>query len=309
MSTRGAAANARMTKPRITVGLPVYNASARIADCLNSVLEQCFEDFVLIVSDNASDDGTPEIVEQFAARDSRIRFFRQPMNMGLMANFQFVLQQCETPLFCWRADDDGVSSNYLEQLVGTLNRHENCYLAVPTVRIDRAADGSQQVFPIPDCVPQAHEAQLAAVLELMPLVQPSWFYGVWRTNAARAAFFESVQNYGQVHAVDLLVLFAAILDRAICGDPAAIFRLNIDSRDRKKDERPVTFADRISTRERAFLPFLHAARAHVSARRFTPQEMRALKPALLEYTRRHVGCSEWKFFGWQLRKALLGGRF
>ena len=48
--------------PRLSIGLPVYNGEDHVADAIDSIRAQTFEDFELIVSDNASTDGTPDIV-------------------------------------------------------------------------------------------------------------------------------------------------------------------------------------------------------------------------------------------------------
>ena len=59
-------------RPRVSIGLPVYNRERYIAETLDSLLTQTFQDFELIICDNASDDGTEQICRRYAADDSRI---------------------------------------------------------------------------------------------------------------------------------------------------------------------------------------------------------------------------------------------
>ena len=69
--------------PRLSIGLPVYNGETFLAESLEALLGQTYEDFELIISDNASTDGTTEICHRYEKQDSRIRYIRQPRNIGL----------------------------------------------------------------------------------------------------------------------------------------------------------------------------------------------------------------------------------
>jgi len=69
-------------KPRVSVGLPVYNGEKFISEALDSIIAQSFEDLELIISSNASTDGTDEICRAYVARDKRIRYYRNETNIG-----------------------------------------------------------------------------------------------------------------------------------------------------------------------------------------------------------------------------------
>lgn len=103
--------------PKVSIGMPVYNGEKTICDSLDSLLAQTFQDFEIIISDNASVDGTAGICQKYCARDARIRYIRQPENRGAVANFQFVLDQAKGEYFMWAAADDMWSSNWLETLL------------------------------------------------------------------------------------------------------------------------------------------------------------------------------------------------
>ena len=73
-------------QPVVSVGLPVYNGESFLEQTIESVLGQTFTDLELIISDNASTDDTEKICRRFAERDSRIRYYRNPDNLGAARN-------------------------------------------------------------------------------------------------------------------------------------------------------------------------------------------------------------------------------
>lgn len=77
-------------EPRVSIGLPVYNGEVFLAETLNSILSQTFQDFELIICDNASTDQTQEICRKFARQDERIRYYRNEANLGAAKNFNRV---------------------------------------------------------------------------------------------------------------------------------------------------------------------------------------------------------------------------
>ena len=104
-------------KPGLSIGMPVYNGEAFVAEAIESLLAQTRGDFELIISDNASTDATAEIIEGFAAKDPRIRVFRQPENIGATGNFRFVLDQARSDAFMWAAADDAWEKNWIEHVL------------------------------------------------------------------------------------------------------------------------------------------------------------------------------------------------
>ena len=71
-------------KPIISVCIPVYNVEHYIEKCINSVLRQSFQDFEIIVINDASPDNSIDIVKSLICNDKRIRVFENAQNMGLM---------------------------------------------------------------------------------------------------------------------------------------------------------------------------------------------------------------------------------
>ncbi len=97
---------AKLRRPTVSVGLPVYNGEKYLPNTLTRLLEQDFEDFELIIADNASTDGTPEICRMFAEQDPRIRYVRNQKNIGLSANHNRTFELSRGEFFKWAAHDD-----------------------------------------------------------------------------------------------------------------------------------------------------------------------------------------------------------
>lgn len=130
------------TTPRISIGLPVYNAEKYLRCALDSILSQTFTDFELIISDNASTDSTPEICEQYANIDSRIRYCRNEKNLGAAENFNKVFRLARAKYFKWIAYDDVCLPSFLEKCIEVLDRNPDIALCYPkTVLIDE--DGNE----------------------------------------------------------------------------------------------------------------------------------------------------------------------
>jgi glycosyltransferase involved in cell wall biosynthesis len=123
--------------PRLTVGLPVFNGQRYISQAIEALLGQSFEDFELIISDNASTDGTADICQRYGRQDSRIRYFRQPRNVGLAPNHNFVAYHSRGELFKWAASDDLYARHLIERCVAALDEDPRVVLAHAwTARID-----------------------------------------------------------------------------------------------------------------------------------------------------------------------------
>src|ERR1043166_8326715 len=74
-------------KPSVSVCIPMHNGAAHLAESLESALSQTFNDIEFVLVDDCSTDDTVAIAEEFARRDSRVRLYRNPRNMGLVANW------------------------------------------------------------------------------------------------------------------------------------------------------------------------------------------------------------------------------
>jgi len=126
--------------PLITIGLPVYNAERFLADALDSILDQTYRGFKLVVSDNGSTDATAKIVDAYTARDRRIEFIRNDYNRGASWNFNRVFAECDTPYFRWAAADDILAPTLLDRSLEVLDSSPDSVVLVypKTLLIDSA---------------------------------------------------------------------------------------------------------------------------------------------------------------------------
>jgi glycosyltransferase involved in cell wall biosynthesis len=130
---------------RASIGLPVYNGENYLTEAINSVLAQTFTDFELVICDNGSTDRTEEICRRHAAADPRIRYHRNPRNIGASANFRRTFELATGEYFRWLSHDDMLMPTYLERCVAALDRESDAILAQPLVGIIDAKGVVQKV--------------------------------------------------------------------------------------------------------------------------------------------------------------------
>ncbi|HEY1790635.1 MAG TPA: glycosyltransferase [Verrucomicrobiae bacterium] len=106
-----------MSVPRVSIGLPVYNGENFLRSALDSILQQDYTDFELIISDNASGDATEKICREYAARDLRIRYYRNEKNIGASGNFNRLVELARGEFFKWAPHDDVHLPGFLRRCV------------------------------------------------------------------------------------------------------------------------------------------------------------------------------------------------
>ncbi len=119
---------------RVSIGMPVYNASAYLRTALDGVLSQTFKHFELVLADNASTDDSASICEEYAGRDPRIRFYRNPVNIGANGNFTYTLKLARYNYFMWTSSNDYIAPTYIEKAVAMLDARPDVVLCVARPR-------------------------------------------------------------------------------------------------------------------------------------------------------------------------------
>jgi glycosyltransferase involved in cell wall biosynthesis len=117
------------TAPRVSIGIPVYCGENYLAQLLECMVGQTFRDIEIIISDNASTDRTRQICEEFARRDSRVRYFRNPVNIGAAPNYNRVFALARGEYFKWTAHDDLYDRTYIARCVEALDRDPDVMVA------------------------------------------------------------------------------------------------------------------------------------------------------------------------------------
>jgi glycosyltransferase involved in cell wall biosynthesis len=156
--------------PKISIGMPTYNSAATIGASIQSLLEQSFGDFELIVSDNTSTDSTRDVVEDLVRQDSRIRYVRQPENVGANRNYSYVARAAQGKYFKWAASSDWCAPTFLEKCFSALEQNDDAVVAAPRTRlfVDNLQTATEYMYDIEilDSSPMLRLVRLTSTLRL-----------------------------------------------------------------------------------------------------------------------------------------------
>jgi glycosyltransferase involved in cell wall biosynthesis len=171
-------------KPLVSIGMPVYNGERFIRRALDSLLAQDYKNFELIISDNASIDKTQEICLEYAARDARIRYFRNEKNMGSAWNFQRVFELSSGKYFMWAAADDWREPTFISKCIEILEHDPTVVLAYPlAVLIDE--DGQEYGLMAGRLDTRDWDSPVIRGIFVMLGIQGNEIYGLIRADALR----------------------------------------------------------------------------------------------------------------------------
>jgi glycosyltransferase involved in cell wall biosynthesis len=108
------------SRPLVSIGLPVFNGANYLKQAAAGILEQTYRNIELIISDNASTDETSAICRDLAARDSRVRVYRNETNIGAAGNYNQTFRLAKGEYFKWAAHDDVLAPTFVERAVQIL---------------------------------------------------------------------------------------------------------------------------------------------------------------------------------------------
>lgn len=211
----------------VSIGLPTRNRASVIRPLLDSLLAQDYRNFELIISDNASNDETPQVLEEYAARDARIRWIRQSENLGLIGNQNFVFAQARGEYFVWSGDDDIYEPDFLSQLAAVLDADPRVVLAY--CPLDWIDDQDRLVDRA--VTPYHREPAPTPVAEILRQLwdEQGWgkFIGMFRTDVLRRCA-PMVYNHGtQTDYSDLALCFEMSFHGALVGVPKIMLHKRI----------------------------------------------------------------------------------
>ena len=109
--------------------MPVFNDIDFIKQSVESILNQSYSDFWLVISDDASTDGTGEICKNYALKDNRIKYIRHEKNLGISRNMQFLLSHATTEYFMWAGDDDLYAPDFIVKHIKALETNQKAVSA------------------------------------------------------------------------------------------------------------------------------------------------------------------------------------
>lgn len=132
--------------PKVSIGMPVYNMASTVQEAIDTVLSQTLTDFELIISDNASDDGTEDICRAAAKTDSRITYHRNPENILGSENFRLTFLLSKGEYFMWAAADDSRRPEMIARCVEALEADSEAVLAYTHTEIIDPETGIRRLY-------------------------------------------------------------------------------------------------------------------------------------------------------------------
>jgi glycosyltransferase involved in cell wall biosynthesis len=164
--------------PLVSIGMPVYNGARFISVALQSLLDQSYQNFELIVSDNGSTDNTANICEEFAEKGARVRYIHHKENRGAIENFNYVLDQARGKYFMWAASDDLWDRGWVEALVPLMT--DSVGLAFGQLRTIDGLGNILRVYPMREFSTNPLQRSLQYFLREETLGKTNLIYGLWR---------------------------------------------------------------------------------------------------------------------------------
>jgi len=135
--------------PKVSVCIPVYNREDFIADAIESVLQQTFTNFELIVTDNCSTDNTPQIVQSYAQQDRRIIYYRNEHDLGICSSMNRAILLSRGEYIKFLFSDDKLAPECLDIFVDKMDKHQDVSLITSFTQCIGNSDAirDQSYFP------------------------------------------------------------------------------------------------------------------------------------------------------------------
>lgn len=284
------------SRPRVTIGLPVYNGESTLQGCLENLESQTFQDFKVVIRDNASTDLTEEIARKFVEKDDRFQYVRNEKNNGPAQNFLDALNAADTEYFLWRADDDLAAPDFLECMVAKLDNNPDAVLSVAHVESRRPSRGRVKNSPY---VVKWPGPRLLNVIRQMFYSHASWIYGVWRTSYIQQRYLDIWHRYPDLWANDHLVILGPILDGQVTGRNTTRFIQQIGVRRHSSDlqmqsgttPKAPNHVAVIENNLESSAKFQSVCREEIQRRQFPPVEKAILTLMVAFYAKKRTGSS------------------
>jgi glycosyltransferase involved in cell wall biosynthesis len=203
--------------PKISIGLPVYNGEKYIQNAIESLLDQTFMNFELIISDNHSTDNTELICLKFLEKDKRIRYIKQSYNIGPVANFRAVLEEAKSSYFMWAACDDLWERNCLERYFSILEENKQIGVVIGKYWVTSIYLPFLAMTKLPSLSFMQHPTATERVRLFLEIPNISHkaniIYGLWRKEIIKKFFIRSCEFQDSVYeGLDMAMLSRVLAD-------------------------------------------------------------------------------------------------
>lgn len=216
---------------KVFIGVPVFNGEGTIRAALESVQGQRFQDWTLLISDNASTDGSAAICRAFAAGDARIRYHRQTHNVGAWNNFKFLLAQADCPYFTWFSQDFVMKPAYLQVCVEGLD--EDAGIGASTTHIVMCGENGDPQYLHTEAykvIQHGDRGRRLLVSYLLTKEIALLFLSVFRTEHIRASMEPYAREPIFRLAVDAYVVLRALSRMGLAVHPQFLLQTPYDHR-------------------------------------------------------------------------------
>jgi glycosyltransferase involved in cell wall biosynthesis len=208
--------------PRVSIGLPVYNGGELLSEALDSLLAQEFDDFELIISDNASTDQTEEVCREYSKRDRRIIYHRRDRNYRATNNFVHVFGMARGEYFMFAAHDDRWHPRFIAACIKVLEANNALVFATPRVQfLTPEGTPCERYYPVLHTVNMGLRNRIAAIFRETDIGYN--FYGLYRRDALK-----KVTLGHDCYGGDVVILLELMLEGETAHLPEKLFyyRLN-----------------------------------------------------------------------------------
>jgi glycosyltransferase involved in cell wall biosynthesis len=209
-----------ISKPLVSLGVPVYNGERFIGRVLDSLVGQTYQNLEIVISDNASTDRTAEICQEYANRDRRIRYSCNAKNLGLPANWRRVFEISLGDYFAWTGADDVRPPTFVEDCVVALVRQQGAVMAYGPV-IAKARAGEDLVEVLGDARISATQVAERVRTFTHGLRHNALLYGLYRRDALAKTTYVP-RGYGKDYLLCLQMCVLGTL--AYVSTPMIIYR-------------------------------------------------------------------------------------
>jgi glycosyltransferase involved in cell wall biosynthesis len=280
--------------PAVSVGVPVFNGEAFLEDAIRSTLAQTLDDLELILCDNDSQDRTAEICSDYAARDPRVRYFRNPRNLGAAANYNLAFSHARGRYFKWLAHDDRMLPSFLAKTYRVLEERTDAVLCNTVISYIDAAGTRLGLY----------DSKLAGADSLAPSERFAWmvlrshtcvdFFGLIR----RQALHDSLLH-GSFHGADRALLAQLALRGRMIQLPAPLLAV------REHPNRYTRLQQRSSDRA-SWHDSAHGSQASFPTWRLYAEYLRLVRREALTPTERsrcYTVLARWWGYNWNVARA------
>lgn len=208
--------------PLVSVGIPTYNRPEGLRRTLDCILAQTYGALEIIISDNASPgDAVAQVCQEYADRDSRVRYVRQTDGLGIAGNFQFVLGAATGIYFMWAADDDEWEPRFIETCVGQLEQGAIVAMTASSLHLRYTGERLHPVVPYLSLGMSRYETARAFLMR----PYPSMMYGVHR----RKEILACLDDLRWFDFYDCYFVFKLLLRGPAVVLPEALFVAGVDA--------------------------------------------------------------------------------